>query len=235
MPPPPNLLTLPLEIRNQIYSYLLPPALHLNLVKDDMDGPLRQTNILRLCRHIHYEVFTYYYATNTFHLDLTEPAYAPNRFVSGTKALLKYIRRVRNLHLVIGDDYYYSYSHSLSEDADTLSDYAREQFEWFLKTVREANNGNGGGMWLTNLVILDYCEPSLPREIARELVERAQKRREVLISLLAPFRNNIAAGVRIESRALSRVRACGQMRETIAPAWDTVVGVSHMHRSLYVS
>lgn len=70
----PNLLSLPLEIRRQIYSYLIPNAVHVNLVRDDTDGSPRRKFLLLVCRDIFYEVFSYYYPTNVFHRDLTEPA-----------------------------------------------------------------------------------------------------------------------------------------------------------------
>ncbi|CAD6570166.1 MAG: hypothetical protein ASARMPREDX12_005160 [Alectoria sarmentosa] len=224
----PNLLSIPLEIRRQIYSYLLPNAVDINIVRDDMDGPLR-IGLFSVCRDLYHEAFDYYNSTNTFLLDLTEPAYAPNRFVNGTKGLLKYVRRVQSLQLVIGDSF------PLSEDPCALSDYAREQFDWFLRTLREANE-NHEGLWLTNLIVLDHCETSIPSVITRGLIERGEKRREILALLLEPFRSRIESNLRIESRALSQVRGYDQRSDTkIAPAWDTVVGVSHMNPSLSLS
>lgn len=202
----PKLLSIPLEIRRQIYSYLLPNAVDINIVRDDMDGPLR-ISLLYVCRNLYYEAFDYYNSTNTFLLDLTEPAYAPNRFVNGTKGLLKYVRRVQSLQLVIGDSF------PLNEDPCALSDYAREQFDWFLRTLREANE-NHEGLWLTNLIVLDHCETSIPSVITRGLIERGEKRREILALLLEPFRSRIESNLRIESRALSQVRGYDQMRDT---------------------
>lgn len=221
----PTLLSLATEIRFLIYSYLLPKVVNMDIVRDDMDGPLRNSLFL-VCRLIHREALEYYYSTNTFLLDLSEPAYAPNRFVNGTKSLLKYIRRVQNLQLVIGDSF------PVDEDPYTLSDYAREQVDWFLTTLREANE-NHQGPWLKNLVVQDNCEPSILTEFTREVLEKGKKRREVLISLLVPFRSRIRANISIESRALSQIRIYDGSRDAnIAPAWDTVVGVSQMHSGI---
>lgn len=244
----PSLLSIPLEMRRQIYSHLLPPnAVNINIVRDDMDRPLR-TTLLRVCRSIYLEVVDYYHSTNTFLLDLTEPAYAPNRFVNGTNGpLLKYIRRVQTLQLIIGDSF------PLNEDPYALSDYAREQVDWFCRTLREANE-NHEGYWLTNLIVLDHFETRIPKEITRKLRERGEKRRETLILLLEPVRNRVGSNLRIESRALSRVREYDRRNEMVigtitaavhtslinlissvtAPAWDTVVGVTHMDHSTSV-
>lgn len=225
----PSLLSIPLEMRRQIYSHLLPPnAVNINIVRHDMDRPLR-TTLLRVCRSIYLEVVDYYHSTNTFLLDLTEPAYAPNRFVNGTNGpLLKYIRRVQTLQLIIGDSF------PLNEDPYALSDYAREQVDWFWRTLREANE-NHEGYWLTNLIVLDHFETRIPKEITRKLRERGEKRRETLILLLEPVRNRVGSNVRIESRALSRVREYDRRNEmVIAPAWATVVGVTHMDHSTSV-
>ena len=90
-----KLLSIPLEIRRHLYSYLLPNGLKINIVRDDMDGPLR-ISLIRVCRVIYLEATDYYYSMNTFLLDLSDSAYAPNRFVNGTNDLLrKYISRVK--------------------------------------------------------------------------------------------------------------------------------------------
>ncbi len=71
--------------------------------------------------HISSEACNYYYSTNTFLLDMTEPTYAPNRFHSGTISLLKYIRPIQTLQLVIGDSF------SLDADPCSLSEYSRSR------------------------------------------------------------------------------------------------------------
>ena len=193
----PTLLNLPLEMRHHMYSYLLPMTANINMVRDDMDGPLKH-NLFRVCRNISSEAFNYYYSTNTFVLDLTEPTYAPNRFHSGTISLLKYIRPIQTLQLVIGD------SCSLDTDPCALSEYAREQFDWFLRTLQEANK-NDKGLWLKKLTVLDHCVTSAVEPITPIIVEMAQKRRDVLALLLEPFKSRIRH-IKIESRALSQVR-----------------------------
>ena len=189
------LLSIPLEIRRQIYSHLLPKAVNMNIVRDNMDHPLRN-NLFLVCRDIHHEAFEYYYSTNTFLLDLTEPAYAPNRFINGTKGLLKYIGRVQFLQLVIGDAF------SRNDDPLALSEYAREQFDWFLRTLWEVNQ-NHEGLWLKNLIVLDQCQISVSKEVTPQSVERGVKRREAFVRLLEPFKSKIR-DIRIESRGLSK-------------------------------
>lgn len=199
----PTLLSIPLEIRRHIYSYLLPNAAKINIVRDDMDGPLHP---IRICRDVYHEAVDYFYSTNIFLLDLTDPAYAPNRFFSGTRLMLKYIRRVQTLYLLIGDSF------SPNDDAYTFSKYAREQFDWFLGTLREANEGREG-WWLKNLVVLDCCETSVLKEVTRRVVEKGEKRREVFVLPLEPFKSRIR-DIRIESRALSQARRYDARRDT---------------------
>ena len=210
------------------------------MVRDDMDGPLKNS-LFHVCQDIYREVFQYHYSVNTFVLDLSDPAYAPNRFVNGTKSILKYLRRLRTLRLIIGD------SSSVNYDPCALSEYAREQLGWFVRSLGQANGGREG-LWLRNLVVMDHCEPSIPKEITQRMLERGKKRRDVLVSLLQPLRNKIRSDLSVESRALSRVRRYDHMRDTligieaadiytlmnladsaIAPGWDIVVGVSHMN------
>lgn len=242
----PTLLSLPLEIRHQIYSYLLPTAVNINIVRDDMDGPLR-TSLFRVCRDVFHEAFDYYYSTYTFLLDLTDPLYAPNRFVKGTKDVLKYLRRVQTLQLAIADAF------PLGADPCALSEYAREQFDWFLTTLREANE-NHEGLWLRKLIVLDHCEISASKEITPKAVERGEKRRDVFVPRLEPFKSRIR-DIRIESRALSQDRRFDPVRyimigimtrqhsyadestndSVTASVWDTVVGVSHMKSSRFPS
>ena len=239
-------LSLPLEIRHQIYFYVLPGPISINIVRDDMDGPLKNS-LFHVCLDIYHEAFQYYYSVNTFVLDLSDPAYAPNRFVNGTKGLLRYFRRVQTLRLIIGD------SASASHDSCALSEYAREQLDWFLRSLGQAN-GDREGFWLRNLVVMDYCETSIPEEVTKGLLERGEKRRDVLVSLLQPLRNKIGSNLSVESRALSRVRRYDHMRDTLigiiaadiytlmnfadsatAPDWDIVVGVSQMNPSTSLS
>lgn len=209
-----KLLSIPLEIRRQIYFYLLPNGLNINIVRDDMDGPLR-ISLIRVCQIIYLEATDYYYSMNTFLLDLSDPAYAPNRFVNGTNNILRrYIRRVNNLQLVIGDCQWIS----LNEHPCTLSQYAREQCEWFLKTLQDAKK-NHEGLWLRNLIVLDHCVTfESSQEITSQPVERGAKRREALVQLLEPFKSRIRE-IRIESRGQSRIRGYD-------PIHNTVIGIS---------
>ena len=193
----PTLLKLPLEMRQHMYSYLLPMTANINMVRDDLDGPLKN-NLFRVCRDISSEALNYYYSTNSFLLDLTEPTYAPNRFHSGTTSLLKYIRPIQTLQLVIGESF------SPEADPGSLSDYDQEQFNWFLRTLQEANK-NTKGLWLRNLTILDHCVTFAVAPVTPLIVERAQKRRDIFALLLEPVKSKIRH-IKIESRALSQIR-----------------------------
>ena len=192
-----TLLKLPLEMRHHMYSYLLPRAANINMVKDNISKPLRN-NVFCICRDISSEALNYYYSTNSFLLDLTEPPYAPNRFHSGTTILLKYIPPIQTLQLVIGE------SLPPEEDPGSLSDYDQEQFDWFLRTLQEAHK-NAKGLWLRNLTILDHCVTCAVEPVTPIIIERAQKRRAVFALLLEPVKSKIRH-IKIESRALSQLR-----------------------------
>ena len=217
----PNLLSLPLEIRYQIYFYLLLDAKdNINMVIDDMDGePKTATNLLRVCQSIYREFIQYYYFTKTFVLDLTDPKYAPNRFLNGTKSILKYIRRVQNLRLVIGDINYCS-----DNDSCPISEYAREQLDWFLRALGQANE-NREGLWMRTMTVLDCCEMRVSKEImiTKELLRRGEERRELLVSLLEPLNKTIGGNLSIESRAQSRIRTYGpdKPKSILAPDFYT--------------
>ena len=215
-----------------------------------MDGPLKN-NLFRVCRDISSEAFNYYYSTNSFLLDLTKPTYAPNRFHSGTISLLKYIPPIQTLQLVIGESF------SPEADPGSLSDYDQEQFDWFLRTLQEANK-NAKGLWLRKLTVLDHCVTSAVEPVTPIIVERAQKRRDVFALLLEPVKSKIRR-IKIESRALSQVRrlnvASGSTmgrshkpagtpviyrihspiqeltNSPTEPLWDTVVGCTHLNSS----
>ena len=204
-----KLLSLPLEIRYRIYYYLLPDALdNINMVRDDMDGPLKTTtNLLRACQLIFHELNQYYYSTKTFVLDLTDPKYAPNRFFNGTKSILKYIRRVQNLRLVIGNIY------ASSHDSYPISEYAREQLDWFLRALGQANKDHEG-LWLRTMTVLDCCEIIISKEVTKELLRRGEERRELLVRLLEPSNSRIGKNLSIESRAQSHIRQYGDSPDT---------------------
>ena len=215
----PNLLSLPLEIRYQIYFYLLLDAKdNLNMVKDNMDGELKTTtNLLRVCQPIYREFIQYYHFTKTFVLDLTDPKYAPNRFLNGTKSILKYIRRVQNLRLLIGD-----INNSSIHDSCPISEYAREQLDWFLRALGQANE-NREGLWMRTMTVLDCCEMRISKEttITKELLRRGKERRELLVRLLEPLNKRIGGNLSIESRAQSRIRAYGPDEPTSILAPDS--------------
>ena len=191
MPPTSNLLSLPLEVRHQIYSYLLPAPADINMVRDDMDGPTK-TDLFRICQQIYYEVFQYYHSINTFVLDLTSPEYAPNRFVFGTRGILRYFRRVQDVRLVIGDFF------PLNDDGSgAISDYTREQLDWFFAALRQANRDRKGP-WLRNLTVQDLYETRSSIDVTEDLLKRGERRREILISFLEPLRNRVGSNLRID-------------------------------------
>ena len=200
----PKLPSLPLEIRFQIYFYLLPDAVDdINMVKDDMDGLLKpHNNLLRVCQQIYHEFILYYYFNRTFILDLSDPKYAPSRFYNGTKSILRYIRRVQNLRLIIGD------VQVSNHDSCPIPGYAREQLDWFLRTLGQAKEDHEG-LWMRTLTVLDRCETIVSKEITKELLRRGEERRELLVSLLEPLNSRISGNLSVESRAQSKIRKYG--------------------------
>ena len=61
------------------------------------------------------------------------------------------------------------------------------------------------GSQSSNLIILDSCETSTPKQITSDLLETGEKRREMFLSLPELFRNTSGFNLSIESRALSGV------------------------------
>ncbi|KAL2042313.1 hypothetical protein N7G274_004802 [Stereocaulon virgatum] len=142
-------LSLLVEIRLHIYSFVLINDSILNMVVSDMDAPLRNNKGLFLaCRKTFSETIEYYWTQNIFLLSLTIPSHAPSRYLRGTEGILKCLSRIQNLHLEIGN---------LCLERNSiysLSEYALEQRNWFLQTLRQAKNGQGDKL-LNNLILLD--------------------------------------------------------------------------------
>ena len=138
-----------MEIRRHIYSFVLINDSILNMIVSDMDAPLRNNKGLFLaCRKTYSETIEYYWTQNTFLLSLTIPTHAPNRYHKGTEGILRYLSRMQNLQLEIGN------LRLEGNSIYSLSEYALEQWNWFLQTLCQAKSGEGDKL-LKSLVLLD--------------------------------------------------------------------------------
>lgn len=151
------LLSLPLEIRHQIYSYLLLNNRALSMFLDDMDKPL-QKRLFRVCRQIRREAMDYYYIKNTFIISLVDPGYmrrfGPGKTLRGT--LLKHLCRAQRTEVALA-----VLSHMHRIDTETIKDFQfgyrkamQEQWAWFCELLSEAKGKNFGSV-LSELTIID--------------------------------------------------------------------------------
>ena len=146
----PNFLVIPLEIRYEIYSYLLINSSVINMSAQRMVNPLRN-GLVRACRQTFSEMIEYYYANNTFLLSLvnspdTEPA------------LLRRLGGVKHLQVEFGDLVF-----SPTNRAFSLPVYTQQRYHWFLKALRRAKRGQEG-KFLKTLVAVDRCGTSIVSE-----------------------------------------------------------------------
>lgn len=86
-----------------------------------------------------------------------------------------------------------------------MSFYATVQWQWFVKTLRKAKEGQEGRL-LKKLIIFDCIEDlhSLTLlirtdEVKQSMIENEEKRREVFISLLRPLFDSIGR-IAVKSR-----------------------------------
>ena len=146
----PIFLAIPLEIRYQIYSYLLINTSLVNLSAQRAVNPL-QNGLVRACRQTFSEMIEYYYANNTFLLSLVK---SPETM----SALLQRLSGVQHLQLEIGDLVF-----SPTDRAFFLQAYMQQRCDWFLKTLRQAKQGQKG-RFLKTLVAIDRCGTSIVSE-----------------------------------------------------------------------
>lgn len=146
----PNFLTLPLEIRYQIYSYLLTHKSVVNILSADMVRPLRN-GVVRACRQTFSEMIEYYYANNTFLLSLVTSA-------ETTPGFLQRLHGVQHLQLKVGDLVF-----SPTNRAFSLPVHTQHRCDWLFKTLNQAKHGQEG-RFLKTLVAVDHCGTSIVSE-----------------------------------------------------------------------
>lgn len=193
-----NFLTIPLEIRYQVYSHLLVNGSVISVSAQYMDNPLRN-GVVRACRQTFYEMIEYYYANNTLLLSLLDMPESTTKF-------LRHLSRVQHLQMEFGD-----LGFSPTSRAFFLPVHTQQRCDWFLKTFRQAKQGQEGKM-LKSLVAFDRCGTSIVSEsipptsqIWKDQIWRERKRREVLALALLPL-CHVIDSITIESRAMSEER-----------------------------
>lgn len=145
-----NLLTIPLELRCLVYSYLLVHESVVNMTSNLLGRPLRD-GMIRSCCQIYNEALDYYYANNTFLLSLL-------RLLESSPKLLQLLSRVQHLQVEIGDLGFLP-----TDRTFYLHVHTRQRCDWFLKTLRQAKRGQERRN-LKTLVAIDRCGTSIVSE-----------------------------------------------------------------------
>lgn len=189
---PPTFLALPLEIRHNIYSYLLvgqgmPHLVDLNMFRDPESRSTRR-GIFHSCRKLYQEAFDYYYANNTFMLSLITPHYSIRELASESDILLRRLQRVRSLILVVET------SEEQRRWADTNcsfsydTKYPKQQQQWMaFVDVMLRSKGNAERL-LKDLTIEDWGLPKVANDILPTAVVRDTA---VYSKLLTPLSDRI--------------------------------------------
>jgi len=191
---PPTFLALPLEIRHNIYSYLLidrgvPHLINTNMFRDQETRMMTRSMFLT-CRKIYQEAFNYYYAKNTFLLSLITPHYGLREIVAKSDFLQKRLQHLQSLVLVMetseeqrrwpGTAYSFPYNFK----------YPKQQQQWtaFVKLLLDSK-GEQGGRILKDLTIEDW---GLKQPLSETTLERVEKETTVYSLLLQPLRTRIS-------------------------------------------
>ncbi len=145
-----NLLTIPLELRRQVYSHLFIHDSVVNVASDLIERPL-QNGVVSSCRQIYYEALDYYYANNTFLLSLPRPPDSMSK-------LLRHLSPAQHLQVEIGDLVL-----SPTNRAFFLQVHTQKRCDWFLETLRQAKQGQEGRT-LRTLAAIDHCGTSIVSE-----------------------------------------------------------------------
>lgn len=156
MTAPTTLLTLPLEIRHQIYSYMLLNGDIIDMIAANVTRP-QESGLFLACRQLHLEAFEYYYNANTFQLSLCDPTYSPNEYLNGDPTLMKRLGSMRNLHVEIGPMKRKLVGHT-SEDVYVMRPEREQRWSRFMKQLSDSNEGQVGWL-LRSLVIVDRYTP----------------------------------------------------------------------------
>lgn len=146
----PSFLSVPLEIRHQIYSHLLINESIINIATHAIAKPLRN-GMIRSCWQIFHEMLEYYYASNTFLISLFHPLEATPNF-------LQHLGRVQHLQIEIGDL-------RLSPEGEGFSLHLHTQQRWdrILEAFFQAWRSQQGRC-LKSLVAIDRCGTSIVSE-----------------------------------------------------------------------
>ena len=156
MASPASLLTLPLEIRDQIYSYMLLNEDIKDVIAANITRP-QEHGLFLTCRQLYFETFEYYYNANTFQLSLCDPTYSPDVCLYGNSTLMRRLGGMRNLHVEIG-------SMECKRVGDASGDVFVLRYEnelrWrrFVKQLTDVHKGQVGWL-LRSLVVLDRSSP----------------------------------------------------------------------------
>ncbi|CAD6582493.1 MAG: hypothetical protein ASARMPRED_000984 [Alectoria sarmentosa] len=120
MATPTTLLTLPLEIRLQIDSYMLVNDFIIDMIAANVTRP-QDHGLFLACRQLHFEAFEYYYNANTFQLSLSDPTYSPHEYLYGNATLMNRLGKMRNLHVEIAPMVKRRFVDGTVENADSLA------------------------------------------------------------------------------------------------------------------
>ena len=146
MPPPdsqPNLLSLPLELRLQIYGYIFPPEPQvIPYLKSSWKKHSLAPSILRTCKQIHDEALPILYSKNTFLI--SDPELVLRWLISIGRLNIKLLRNIR-----IWVDPVYS-------TENTLFTSAKNSTSWYKVLDRLAREATG----LQHVEIYWDAEPS---------------------------------------------------------------------------
>ena len=146
----PNLLTLALELCWQVYSYLFLHDSVVNVGSSLFEKPLRN-GIVRACRKTRNEAIEYYYANNTFLLALL-------RDLRPMSEIQNDLSCVQHLQVELGELWF-----STRDRAFVLHPYTQQRWNWFVRALRKAKEGQQGKL-LKTLVVVDRCGTSIVSE-----------------------------------------------------------------------
>ena len=179
--PPSSLLTLPLEVRQHIYSYLLInkyPELFLWSYRNYSAYCLSLT-----CRQLYRDVLHYYYAKNVFRLSLIDYECLPTQLPAWSKRRAEYLeinlKRVQHLQLEME-----LYDDGLSDPLQV------EQPEWFRRALIRARQGSVERLWLKSLDI-QVCGPRSWSEICDYTAQGTDEEMARYKAFLQPLRGRI--------------------------------------------
>ena len=144
------LFKLPLELRQHIYSHLLIHNSVTNITSTLNGKPLRD-GFARSCRQLYHETREYYYANNTFLMQL-------NSHLEARPRILQHLVHVQHLQVELGD-----LAFSPADRQFVLDGYTQQGWNWFLDVLWQAKRGQPGqrGVFFKTLAAVDRCGTSI--------------------------------------------------------------------------